>query len=203
MTPTFLQHPTHYTIAEFRAYLSGVQLGAWRPKFPTLHNTAVPSLAQWLAYGPTPQERWGASLNRYYEGLGWHAGPHLVVCSDYVWVLCDLTRSGVSVSCWNSETFGIEMIGNYEVGADDFASGDGAKVRDNAAEVLAALTVKFGWRDLADYEAGVRGLHFHRECTRDHHACPGSEVSKADMLARVAALRGALRPVTAVTEAIQ
>ena len=79
------------------------------------------------------------------------------------------------------------MIGNYEIGGDDFASGDGAKVRDNAAAVLAALTVKFGWGDLADYEAGVRGLHFHRECARDHHACPGSKVSKADMLIAAAA----------------
>ena len=86
MTPTFIQHPTHYTLAEFRTMLAGVELGAWRPRFPTLHNTGVPSLKQWLAYGPTPQERWGASLNRYYEGLGWHAGPHLVVCPDYVWV---------------------------------------------------------------------------------------------------------------------
>jgi hypothetical protein len=50
---------------EFRAYLAGLKLGACRPKLPTLHNTGVPSLAQWLAYGPTPQERWGASLNRY------------------------------------------------------------------------------------------------------------------------------------------
>ena len=107
--------------------LAGVQLGAWRPQFPTLHNTGVPSLKQWLAYGPTPQERWGASLNRYYEGLGWHAGPHLVVCPDYVWVLCDLTKSGVSVSCWNSETFGIEMIGNYEVGGDDFSAATGRR----------------------------------------------------------------------------
>ena len=56
MTPTFLQHPTHYTLAEFRTMLAGVQLGAWRPRFPTLHNTGVPSLKQWLAYGPTPQE---------------------------------------------------------------------------------------------------------------------------------------------------
>jgi hypothetical protein len=187
MTPTFITHPTHYTLAEFRAYLAGVELGAWRPRFPTLHNTGVPSLAQWLAYGPTPQERWGASLNRYYEGMGWHAGPHLVVCPDYVWVLCDLTKSGVSVSCWNSETFGIEMIGDYEVGGDDFSTGPGAKVAANAAAVLAALTPKFGWGDLAEIEIGVRGLHFHRECARDHHACPGSRVSKPFILASVKA----------------
>jgi N-acetylmuramoyl-L-alanine amidase len=187
MTPTFMNPPAHYTLAEFRLMLADLKFGAWRPKFPTLHNTAVPSLARWLTYGPTPQERWGANLNRYYEGLGWHAGPHLVVCPDYVWVLCDLTEPGVSVSCWNSETIGLEMIGNYEVGGDDFASGDGAKVRDNAAAVLAALNEKFNWGDLADYAAGVRGLHFHRECTRDHHACPGSKVSKAEMLIAAAA----------------
>jgi hypothetical protein len=75
MTPTFIQHPTHYTLAEFRTMLAGAQLGAWRPRFPTLHNTGVPSLKQWLAYGPTPQERWGASLNRYYEGMGGTPDP--------------------------------------------------------------------------------------------------------------------------------
>jgi hypothetical protein len=165
-TPTFLAHPTHYTIAEFRTMLAGLKRGGWRPKFPTLHNTGAPSLAQWLAYGPTPQEHWGASLDSYYKGLGWHAGPHLVVCPDYVWVLCDLTLPGVSVSCWNSETFGIEMVGDYDVGAQDqFATGEGAKVRDNAADVRAALAEKFFWGDLGNYQVGVKGLHFHMECT--------------------------------------
>ena len=186
MTPTFIPHPTHYSLIEFRDMLKGVHLGAWHPLFPTLHNTGVPSLAQWLAYGPTPQERWGASLNSYYKGLGWHAGPHLVVCPDYVWVLCDLTKPGVSVSCWNSETFGIEMVGNYEVGGDDFTIGEGAKVRDNAAAVLAILNEKFDWGDLGDHQVGVRGLHFHRECVKDHHSCPGSRVLWDDMIARIA-----------------
>jgi hypothetical protein len=191
MTPTFLNPPTHYTVSEFRAMLARLPLGEWLPRFPTLHNTGVPSLKQWLGMGATPQERWGGNLNRYYQGMGWHAGPHLVVCPDYVWALCDLTKSGVSVSCWNSETFGIEMVGNYEVGGDDFASGEGAKVRDNAAVVLAALSEKFAWGDLSDFVSGERGLHFHHDCARDHHACPGSKVSKPDMLARVESLRGA------------
>ena len=189
MTPTFLAMPTHYHLAEFRLYFAGLKFTTWRPRFPTLHNTGVPSLAQWLAMGPTPQERWGANLNAYYRGLGWHAGPHLVICPDYVWALCDLTQSGVSVSCWNSETFGIEMVGNYEVDGDDFESGDGARVRDNAAAVIAALADGFGWADLANFEAGVQGLHFHRECARDHHACPGGRVSKTDMLSRISACR--------------
>jgi len=155
MTPTFIQHPTRYNMEEFRAYLAGLKLGACRPKFPTLHNTGVPSLGAVARLRAYAARALGASLNRYREGVGLHAGPHLVVCPNYVWVLCDLTKSGVS--CWNSEMFGIEMIGNYEIGGDDFASGEGAKVRDNAAAVLAALNEKFKWGDLA--KGGERPLH--------------------------------------------
>ena len=178
----YLAHPTHYSPAEFRTLLAGLKFArGWKPAFPTLHNTGVPSLKQWLAMGATPQERWGANLNAYYKGLGWHAGPHLVVCPDYVWVLSDLEQDGVSVSCWNHQTLGIEMVGNFETGGDDFASGYGAKVRDGAVFVLAALCEKFG-RDIAE------PLHFHRECVKDHHACPGSRVSKPEIVQRVHAL---------------
>ena len=201
--PTYLNPPVHYTVAEFRTMLAGLKLGAWRPKFPTLHNTGAPSLAQWMAYGPTPQERWGASLNAYYKGLGWHAGPALVVCPDYVWNLCDIMQPGVSVSCWNDRTVGIEMVGDYDVGAQDqFNVGEGAKVRDNAAAVLAALQEKFGWGDLGDYLVGERGLHFHKECIVDHHSCPGGQVTKPDMLARVKAIGGALGPMVKTLPAL-
>ncbi len=74
------------------------------------------------------------------------------------------------------------MVGNYEVGSDDFATGDGAKVGDNAAFALAVLCEKYGWK-LENYSRGVSGLHFHKECTADHHPCPGSKVSKAKMIA--------------------
>jgi peptidoglycan hydrolase-like protein with peptidoglycan-binding domain len=185
MHQTFLQNPSHYTIAELPAALTRYSSTQWRPAFPTLHNTGVPSLAQWIGMGTTPQERWGASLNRYYTGLGWHAGPHFVVCPDYVWILCDPSQPGVSVSCWNAKTVGIEMVGNYEIGGDDFASGLGAKVRDNAVQVLALLADSFGWPELDEFKLGETGLHFHRECVRDHHLCPGSKVSKQDILDRV------------------
>ncbi len=179
---TYLAHPAHYAPEEFRALIQGLKFDkGWRPEFPTLHNTGVPSLKQWLNMGASPQERWGANLNAYYRRLGWHAGPHLVCCPSYIWNLCDLEADGVSVSCWNHVTVGIEMVGNYEVGGDDFASGDGAKVRDNAVWVLACLCETFGWT-ISDV------LHFHHECARDRHACPGSKVSKADIAERVNAL---------------
>ncbi len=179
---TYLAHPAHYTPGEFRTMVRGLKFAkGWKPEFPTLHNTGVPSLKQWQALGSVPQERWGANLNGYYKSLGWHAGPHLVVCPDYIWNLCDLEEDGVSVSCWNKVTLGIEMVGNFEVGGDDFASGAGAKVRDNAVWTLAVLCERFGWK-IEDV------LRFHRECAKDHHACPGSKVSKPEIIQRVHAL---------------
>jgi peptidoglycan hydrolase-like protein with peptidoglycan-binding domain len=187
---TYHANPRHYGRDEFKAYVDGLSWDkGWRPKFPTLHNTGVPSLAQWLAYGATAQERWGAALNHYYQGLGWHAGPHLVCCPDYIWVLCDPEADGVSVSCWNRLTFGIEMVGNFEVGGDDPKTGEGAKVIDNAVFALAALSAKLGW-SIGTIVKGVGGLHFHRECARDGHPCPGALVNKADILSRVLARVG-------------
>lgn len=182
---SYLNPPKHYTPVEFKAYVDTLSWDkGWRPAFPTLHNTGVPSLKQWLAYGPTVEERWGANLNRYYAGLGWHAGPHLVCCPDYIWVLCDPEQDGVSVSCWNRLTFGIEMVGDYRDGGDDPTTGDGAKVIANAVFALAALSRKLGW-SIGTIVKGVGGLHFHRECARDGHPCPGNRVDKADILSRV------------------
>ena len=204
MTPTFLTPPQHYTRAEFRAYIDGLTFGEWKPSMPYLHNTGVPSLRQWLAMGATPQERWGANLDRYYQGLGWHAGPHAVACPDYIWVLCDQTKSGVAESCSNSLAWALEMVGDYEIGGDDFATGAGAKVRDNAAYAIAVIAEKVGWGDLGEFAFNARGLHFHHDCAADHHACPGSKVTKPDMLARIAAFRDELRgaPLPAIAAPI-
>src|SRR5579859_5973050 len=182
---TYISNPRHYTRDEFRALVDGLSWDkGWHPQFPTLHNTGVPSLAQWIAYGPTVEERWGASLDRYYKGLGWHSGPHLVCCPDYIWNLCDLAADGVSVSCWNHLTLGIEMVGDYRVGFDNASVGDGARVIDNAVWALAVLSHKLGW-SIGDVETGVKGLHFHRECLRDGHPCPGSLVDKSNIIGRV------------------
>lgn len=190
--PTFLNPPVHFTRDGFRDYVDGLEFGDWRPQMPYLHNTGVPSLAQWRAMGATPQERWGASLTHYYKGLGWHAGPHAVACPDYIWALCDFTKPGVAQSCSNNRAFAIEMVGNYEVGGDDLDIGDGTKVRDNAAFAIAVMARKVMWTDLSIYEFNTRGLHFHRDCLQDHHACPGSKVKKPDMLTRIASFRNQL-----------
>ena len=191
---TYIANPKHYSREDFAAYIGGLTWSkGWKPAFPTLHNTGAPNLRQWQGYGDTVQERWGASLNRYYQGLGWHSGPHLVCCPDYIWVLCDPEQDGVSVSCWNHVTFGIEMVGDYSDGADDPTTGDGLKVVENAVFAIATLAKKLGW-SVGTIVQGVGGLHFHRECVRDGHPCPGDRIDKADIVKRVLAQIGPTVP---------
>ena len=172
---TFLDTPRGFTAAEFAAYVQGMKWDkGWRPQFVTLHNTAAPTLKQWAQLGGLQRVR---NLNHYYQGLGWHSGPHLFVAPDLIWLACDLEHDGVHASCFNQTSIGVEMVGDYATEA--FDSGDGAKVRDNAA---AAVTVL------------CRALHvspvtlkFHRECLRDRHQCPGKNVDKSDFIVRVKA----------------
>jgi hypothetical protein len=187
-TPTYLNPPLVLSREEFRIYVAKLEFGSWKPKIPYLHNTGVPSLKQ-VAEGKAPEEKWAINLEGYYKGLGWHAGPHCIAMPDNVVVLSDLTKPGVAESCSNDISFGLEMLGNYEVGGDDFSTGAGALVRDNAAQVLAIVADKLGWGNLADYAFNVKGLHFHHDCVKDHHACPGSKVTKPDMLNRIAGYR--------------
>jgi lysozyme family protein len=149
----------------------------WQPRGITLHNTAAPTLAQWSESGPSHDARI-RNLQNYYENeLGWHAGPHFFVSRDWINWFSNPLQPGVHSRCWNSSRFGIEMVGDF--GREEFDSGDGAKVRDNAIFLIAALNRKFGFR--AD------DLVFHKECTLDNHDCPGRKVDKADVIVRVKA----------------
>ena len=192
---SYLATPKHYAPADFLRLVEGLTWKkGWHPKFITLHNTGVPSLKTYLGYGATAKERWGANLDSYYKGLGWHSGVHLVACPDYIWNLCDLELDGISVSCWNHLTIGIEMIGDYAT--EDFAHSEGAKVRDNAVFAMAALHNKLGWQPDPLVE-GVKGLHFHKMCVHDHHPCPGKNVDRSDVVARVKAEMAALAKMPA------
>jgi hypothetical protein len=177
---TFLANPLGFTPAEFRTYVAGLKWPGWRPKFIVLHNTAEPNLRQW-AHGNTGKDyehKRIVNLNAYYRNQeGWRSGPHLFISPSLIWVACDLGANGVHASCYNSESIGVEMVGDY--GVEDFASGDGAKVRDNAVAALAILHHALG--------IGPDTLRFHKECLRDHHDCPGKNVGEEDIVQRVKA----------------
>ena len=181
---TFLANPRGYAPEEFEAYVKTLHWGAWRPKFITLHNSAEPNLAQWThnGLGQSAGLQRIKNLNHYYASLGWHSGPHIFVAPDFIWVACDLTADGVHASCFNRVSIGIEMVGDYATEA--FDSGLGMQVRDNVVSAMATLHGALGLSPNG-YKLGASGLHFHKECMRDHHDCPGKNVDKVDVVARV------------------
>lgn len=194
---TYLAQPRQFTLPEFQAYVKTLTWSkGWKPSFLTGHNTAAPRLSQYLAYSPATRKAWPNNLNRYYKGLGWHSGPHLVIAPNVegggIWLLCDLEQDGVSVSCWNAKTIGIENVGDYET--EDPTTGHGAEVRDTFVGVAAALCSRLGWTP-RPHVLGVKGIHWHHECTKDNHPCPGRNWDGDDVIRRVEAAMGAASPI--------
>ena len=165
------------------ARINTLQWSDWRPQGITLHNTAAPTLAQWAETGPRHDARI-SNLQSFYENeKGWHAGPHWFVSRNWINWFSDPLRPGVHSRCFNATRFGIEMVGDFD--QEEFNSGDGALVRDNAVFLIAALNLKFGF-DPDD-------LKFHVECKKDNHDCPGKKVVKAEVISRVRAMMAALK----------
>jgi hypothetical protein len=81
------------------------------------------------------------------------------------------------------------MVGDYN--KEEFNSGDGAMVRDNAVFLIAALNLKFNF-DPGD-------LTFHVECKQDNHDCPGRKVVKADVISKVREMMATLRSGPAIS----
>ena len=64
----------------FATYASSLTFATWRPQFIVLHNTAVPTFAEWHT---VPGEQRMKNLERFYRDTQhWSAGPHLFVADD-------------------------------------------------------------------------------------------------------------------------
>lgn len=161
-----------FTEAGFAAYVAALVLGVWKPRFVVLHNTAVPRLDEWhKSSGPARM----SSLAQYYASKGWHAGPHLFIADDSIWVFSDLRQPGVHSPSWNKVAWGVEMVGDFA--SEPFDSGAGAMVRDNAVAAVAVLSMKAG--------LDSSSMRLHKEDKRTDHDCPGRYVIKADVIKRV------------------
>jgi len=78
-----------FTPDDFAAYVAGLTFTAWRPSFVVLHNTAVPTFAQWHSVPGTTRMQ---NLQSYYRDTQkWSGGPHLFVADDLIWVFTPLT----------------------------------------------------------------------------------------------------------------
>lgn len=174
------------TVADFAAYVDTVQFGLWRPRFVVVHNTGAPDLATYEKHFtrpvPVTDEQWMQNLVGFYrDQQRWSAGPHLFVTPRSVCAFTPLNTEGVHTPSWNSISWGVETVGDFNV--DPF---DGA-IRDNLVGALAVLHAKAGLQPLP-FELGVRGLHFHYEDKKTtHRDCPGKHMVKLDLVARVQA----------------
>jgi hypothetical protein len=152
-------------------------------KFICLHNTAAPSIAQWQASN-VPQRI--VNLQRYYEvQKGWKSGPHGFIPPDpdiCIYGFTPFWARGVHASCYNKVAIGLEMVGDFDT--ESFDDGAGGIVQSNAVFVMAALYNRLSLRP-DGYIAGEAGLHFHIDCARDNHACPGKHVKRPNLIARV------------------
>jgi hypothetical protein len=158
-----------FTPGAFATYVSTLSFGTWRPQFVVLHNTAVPTFAQWHSVAGEQRVR---NLESYYRDTQhWSAGPHLFVADDLIWAFTPLTTSGVHSPSWNSMSWGVEMVGDYN--AESF----GAAVRDNSVSALATLHSLLG--------LDPHTLRLHKEDPKTTHDCPGRNVEKADIIQRV------------------
>jgi hypothetical protein len=72
---TFLPHPLHYSRDELHAMIHSVTIGAWIPKFATLHNTGVPNLKQYLVLVMDQPRRRSLPPTRPAMNAGWAGIP--------------------------------------------------------------------------------------------------------------------------------
>ena len=164
-----------FTREQYAAHVATLRWKTWKPIGITLHNTAAPTLAQWAESGPKHEARI-RNLQSYYEGLGWHGGPHLFISRNWINEFNNPLRRGTHSPSFNATHFGIEMVGDYS--RELFNSGDGALVRDTAVFVMALLCRRFKW----DPEKVIK---LHKEDPRTTHDCPGKFVVKPEVILRV------------------
>lgn len=170
----------------FAEYVAGLQFGLWRPKFIVVHNTSAPDLKTWQGWQARKpkltDEMWAQNLVRYYrDEQHWSGGPHLFVTPGGILAFTPLTGPGVHSPAWNSISWGVETVGEFET--EPF---DGA-IRVNLISALATLHIAAGLSPIP-YEQGHHGLHFHKEDPKTtHKSCPGRNMVKGRLVADVVA----------------
>lgn len=176
-----------YSTDTVGAYLRTLNRPAFA-KFIVLHNTGAPSLATYRGYAnranPISDAQWLRNLEGFYrDQQHWSAGPHWFVTpnDDGLLAFTPSTHPGVHSPSWNSESLGVEMVGDYETEPFD------AGVHRNVVALLAELHI---WLAISPDT-----IRFHREDkATTHKDCPGKHVVKAtiiaDVKAKIAELQG-------------
>jgi len=177
-----------FSAADFDAYVRGLTITAWRPSFVVLHNSYDPTLSVRVPgrdfWPDFPGDSHMRGFVKYYrDELKWHAGPHLFVEPEGIWVFTPLTAPGVHSPSWNAVSWGVEMIGDFSL--EQLPEG----MRANLASGLATL------HRAAGLEPSTLRLH-HQDPATTHRDCPGSSIVLADVVGWVQAQMSQAAPPT-------
>ncbi len=161
----------------FRAYVQSLVFNQWRPNKIVWHNTAQPTLKQWIKsadedarQGKVPGISRIRNLELFFkDNNGWSGCPHLFVANDAIWVMNPLTAPGVHSPSWNGTAIGIEMIGDFSTEDDD--SGEGFKVKSNTIFATAVLCSALGIDPRTE-------IFLHKQDPRTTHDCPGEHIAR-------------------------
>jgi len=162
-----------WDVEAFEGYISDISLG-WADSV-TIHHTASPSLAQRPDGWKLQHMR---NIAHYYQKkLGWSAGPHLFTDEDEVYGMSSLWRRGIHARSFNSNSIGVEMLGNYD--SESPSSGRGLDVIETTAQVVAALLTRM------KLLATDKTILFHRDDPKTSKTCPGSLINKSWFVSKV------------------
>ena len=180
-------HTRRLSVAEFAAELAAFRFTR-RVGAVHMHHTWSPNHAEWRGEASVVAMR-----DYHVHTNGWaDIGQHVTIAPDaYVWTGRDWNRPPCSDAGDNGTSaagpFMFETVGNFDVGHDHLAGPQ----RWAVLEVIARVQRRFG--------LAVESLRFHRELPGCVKSCPGTGVSKTDVLEAVRAThrRLALGPTVA------
>lgn len=162
-----------FTAPEFSEYVSTIRFAGWAPDFIVLHNTQIPTLAEW--HKRPGAERMKTLAAYYRDEKKWSAGPHLFVADDLIWVFTPLTVPGVHAPSWNAVSWGVETVGDFE------------KETLSAAHFELLVAALLPLHRLAGLATPTIRLHKEDPKTT-HTGCPGRHLDKDLVINRLTAL---------------
>lgn len=162
-----------FTPDQFLQYVRGLSWDDWVPEFIVLHHTEDPSLAMRPHGIDEEQIQEWVSWYRYHNK--WSGGPHVFVDDHAIWVFTPLTVPGVHANSWNSQSIGVEMLGDFR--RESFDAGRGLTVQQNTVVAVAILSMSLG----LDPET----MRLHKENGETEHDCPGEHVDKLHFIQAV------------------
>lgn len=157
-----------WTVGSFQEYLDETPAPSWA-KAVCLHHTAAPSLAQ-RPKGFTIQHI--INIRDFYKReKEWKSGPHFFTDEDQIFGMTPPTETGVHAVSFNSNSIGIEVLGDYD--SESSKTGRGLECWRTTAAATKAL---LDWLKLP-VNAGT--VKFHRDDPKTTKTCPGTLVDRS------------------------